>query len=83
MRFPKISFAAIICLAWLLPANPGHTSDDFYLADGTRAVIAERQLVLIYSDSRRKVAPPGSYDTMDGRTIVVSQKGIEYKTRTK
>jgi hypothetical protein len=83
MRFAKAVIASVLCLSWLFPVSPSHAAEEYYLADGTRAMIIERQLILIRSDSRRSVARPGTYETRDGRTIIVKGNGIEIRPDTK
>jgi hypothetical protein len=83
MKFTKALFASVLGLLWLFPVSLSHAAEEYYLADGTRAMIVERRLVLIRSDSRRSVARPGTYETRDGRTIIVKGKGIEILPYTK
>jgi hypothetical protein len=47
-------------------------------------VIVERHLILIRGDSRRSVARPGIYETMDGRTsIIVKGNGVVIREQMK
>jgi hypothetical protein len=84
MRFAKLLFSTVFCITCLLPVSPSTAGDEFFLSDGTRALIRERQLILIRPDSKQTVAPPGSYETSDGRTtILVNEKGILIQERKK
>ncbi len=82
----KISafFAGILCLTTLIIAPVTFADGEIVLVGGTRAEIAGKQLILIGKDSRRSVAPPGRYDTRDGRySIVVKGKDIAIVDHTK
>jgi hypothetical protein len=77
-------FAWISCLSWLLLVPGSFAENDYYLVNGTRAVIEGKKLVLIGRDSRRSIAPPGRYDTRDGRySIVVKGDEIVIRDHTK
>lgn len=79
MKITKTFFAGILYLSclFLVPAFAGN---EFALVGGTRAVIEGKQLILIGKDSRRSIAPPGRYDTKDGRYSIVV-KGNEIVIR--
>jgi len=84
MRIAKSLTTWMICLSLFFIAPMSFAQTEYILSDGSRAVIAERQLVLIRSDGKRSVARPGSYVTRDGRyTIVVGGKGAVIQERSK
>ena len=70
-------FAGILTVSLLVAVPASFAAGEIALVGGKRAVIEGKQLVLIGSDSRRSVAPPGRYDTLDGRySIVVKGKDL-------
>jgi hypothetical protein len=84
MRIAKSLFPwiMIFSLLFLVPFSFGE--DQYVLMDGSRAVIIEKQLVLISRDGKRSIAGPGHYETRDGRyTIVVQGKGIVVRDNTR
>lgn len=84
MRTIRTYFAGILCLSCLYLVPASFAGDEFALVGGTRAVIEGKQLILIGKDSRRSVAPPGRYDTRDGRySIVVMKNEIVIRDHTK
>jgi len=84
MRIINTFFAAILCLSCLFLVPASFAGNEFALVGGTRAVIEGKQLILIGKESRRSVAPPGRYDTRDGRySIVVTKDEIVIRDRTK
>jgi hypothetical protein len=83
MRIAKSLFPwiMIFSLVFLVPSS--FAQDEYVLLDGSRAVIIERQLVLIHPDGKRSFAGPGWYDTRDGRyTIVVQGKEAVVRDHT-
>jgi len=84
MRNAKVLMAWIFCILSVSLVRPSCASDEYILADGSRAVIGEGQLLVTQRDSRRAVARPGTYETSDGRyTIIVKPKGIEVRDNLK
>ena len=80
MRIAKSLYTWMICLSLFFPATMSFAETEYILMDGSRAVIIERQLVLIHSNGKRSAARPGSYETRDGRyTIVAGDKGAVIK----
>jgi hypothetical protein len=77
MRNLKAVFMGVFCILLGVIAPSSFAGGEIVLVGGTRAVIEGKQLVLIGKDSRRSVAPPGRYDTLDGRySIIVKGKDI-------
>jgi hypothetical protein len=69
-------FASILLLASFYVASPALAEDEYYLKDGSKAVIVEKQLIVYPLNSKRYFAVPGKYQTRDGKyTIVVTAKG--------
>lgn len=84
MRTITTFFAGILFLSCLFFVPASFAGNEFALVGGTRAVIEGKQLILIDKDSRRSVAPPGRYDTRDGRySIVVKKNEIVIRDHTK
>jgi uncharacterized RDD family membrane protein YckC len=77
MRIAKRLLALILVLAGLSLVSPSLAEDVYVLADGSKAIIVERQLIVYPSTgSNRYFARPGRYQTRDKRyTIVVTPKG--------
>ena len=71
MRTIRGVLGTMLALSMFVSAPTLSASGEFVLVGGTRAVIEGKQLILIDRDSRRSVAPPGRYDTQDGRYSVV------------
>jgi len=70
--------ASIMVLAGLSLAAPSRAEDAYYLEDGNRAIIVEKQLIVYPAGSKRFFAPPGKYQTRDGsHTIVVTEKTVK------
>jgi hypothetical protein len=70
--------ASILVLAGLSLATPSRAEDVYYLEDGNRAIIVEKQLIVYPAGSKRYFALPGQYQTRDGRhTIVVTGKTVK------
>jgi len=77
MNTAKRFLASTLVLAGLFLASPLRAEDVYYLKDGSRAVIAERLLIVYPPNSKRFFAPPGKYQTRDGRhTIVVTGRTV-------
>ena len=71
----------IFSLVFLVPFS--FAENEYVLMDGSRAVIIEKQLVLIHWDGKRSFAAPGKYETRDGRyTIVVQGRGAVVQERS-
>jgi hypothetical protein len=84
MRITKTFFMTILYLSCLLYVPASFAGNEFVLVGGTSAVIEGKQLILIGKDSKRSVAPPGRYDTRDGRySIVVMKNEIVIRDHTK
>ena len=84
MRIVKTFFAGILYLSSLFLVPASFAGNEFALVGGTRGVIEGKQLILIGKDSVRSVAPPGIYDTRDGRySIVVKNNEIVIRDHTK
>lgn len=84
MMFMKRFFAGVMCLSCLCVVPASFAASEFFLVGGARAVIEGKQLILIGKDSRRSVAPPGRYDTRDGRySIVVMKNGVVIRDHTR
>jgi hypothetical protein len=84
MRIAKSLFPWIMIffLLFLVPMSFAETG--YVLMDGSRAVIVEKQLVLISRDGKRHIVGPGHYETRDGRyTIVVQGKGVVVRDHTR
>ena len=84
MKTMKLFIAGMVCLSsvYLVPAS--FAGNEFVLVGGTRAVIEGKQLILTGQDSRRSIAPPGKYDTRDGRySIIVKNNEIVIRDHTK
>jgi hypothetical protein len=76
MRIAKSLFPWIMIFSLLFLVPFSFAETEYVLVDGSRAVIIERQLVLIQWDGKRSFAPLGKYETRDGRyTIIVSGRG--------
>jgi len=72
------------CLFLLYPVSSSYAETGYLLVNGNRAVIEGKQLVLIDGGSRRTVAPPGRYDTRDGKySIIVKGNEIVIRDHTK
>ena len=83
MRIAKSLFPWIMIFSMLFLVPSSFAEDEYVLMDGSRAVIIERQLVVISGDGKRSLAVPGSYDTRDGRyTIVVGERGAVVQDRS-
>jgi len=84
MRIKKRFFAGILFLSCIFLVPASFAENEYALVGGTRAVIEGKQLILIGKDSRMSVAPPGRYDTRDGRySIVVMKNEIVIRDHTK
>ncbi len=84
MKIAKTFFAGILYLSGLFLVPASSAGNEFALVGGIRAVIEGKQLILLDKDSRRSVAPPGRYDTRDGRySIVVMKNEIVIRDHTK
>ena len=84
MRIAKSLTTWMIFLSLFFLAPMSFAQTEYILTDGSRAVIMERQLVLIRGDGKKSVARPGSYATRDGRyTIVVDGKRAVIQDRSK
>ena len=84
MKTMKLFIAGIVCLScvYLVPAS--FAGSELVLVGGIRAVIEGKQLILIGQGSRRSIAPPGKYDTRDGRySIIVKNNEIVIRDHTK
>jgi hypothetical protein len=77
MKKKTLLLAGILSLCLLIAVPASFAAGEIVLVDGRHAVIEGKQLILIDKDSRRSVAPPGRYDTRDGRySIVVKGKDV-------
>jgi hypothetical protein len=84
MKHRKPFLGWIVCLSWLLLVPASFAGDEYTLVGGTPAVIEGKRLILIGKDSRRSVAPPGRYDTRDGKySIIVKGEEIVIRDHTK
>ena len=84
MRIFKMFFAGMVCLSCIYLVPVSFAGSEFVLVGGTRAAIEGKQLILIGQGSRRSIAPPGKYDTRDGRySIVVKNNEIVIRDHTK
>jgi len=84
MRIINTFFAGVLCLSCLFLVPASFAANEFVLVGGSRAVVEGKQLILIDMNSRRSVAPPGKYDTRDGRySIIVKGKEIVIRDHTK
>jgi hypothetical protein len=84
MRITKRFFAGILFLSCLFLIPVSFAGGEFVLVGGIRAVIEGKQLILIDKNSGRSVAPPGIYDTRDGRySVVVMKNEIVIRDHTK
>jgi len=84
MRIMRTFLTGLFCLSWFFLVPAFSAGNEFVLVGGTRAVIEGKQLILIGKDSGRSVAPPGIYDTRDGRySIVVKGKEIVIREHAK
>jgi hypothetical protein len=84
MRIAKSLFPWIMIFSMVFLVPLSFAGEEYVLLDGSRAVIMERQLVLIHRDGKRSFAGPGWYDTRDGRyTIIVGGKGVVVRDHTK
>lgn len=83
MRFTKPLATWVICLSLFFLAPMSFAQTEYILVSGSRAVIMEKQVVLISSDGKKSVAPPGSYETRDGRyTIIVRKDKVVVRDHT-
>jgi len=83
MRIAKSLFPWIMIFSLLFLVPSSFAEDEYVLMDGSRAVIIERQLVLIRWDGKRSLAAPGRYETRDGRyTIDVGGRGAVVRDRS-
>jgi hypothetical protein len=83
MKIAKSLFPWIMIFSMLFLAPFSFAEDEYVLIDGSRAVIVERQLVVISWDGKRSLALPGKYETRDGRyTIVVGERGAVVQDRS-
>jgi hypothetical protein len=83
MRIAKSLFPWIMIFSMVFLVPFSFAENEYVLMDGSRAVIIERQLVLIRWDGKRSLAAPGSYETRDGRyTIDVGGKGAVVQDRS-
>jgi len=77
MRAATGFLAMSLVLVVLFPASFSRAEDVYYLKDGNRAAIVERQLIVYPPGSKRYLALPGRYPTRDGgHTIVVTGKNV-------
>mgnify|MGYP001354262932 CR=1 FL=1 len=77
MNTAKRLLVLILLLTGFLLPSLSVAEDVYYLKDGSRAVIVERQLVIYPLGSKRVLALPGNYPTRDGKnTIVVTGKSV-------
>ena len=84
MNIAKSLFPWFMMFSMLFLVPLSFAGDEYVLIDGSRAVIVERQLMVISWDGKRSFAGPGSYDTRDGRyTIVVQGKEAVVRDHTK
>ncbi|TSA00068.1 MAG: hypothetical protein D4R80_01965 [Deltaproteobacteria bacterium] len=75
MNTVKRLLALVLLLTGFLLPSLSSAEDVYYLKDGNRAVIVERQLFIYPPGSKRVLALPGNYPTRDGKnTIVVTGK---------
>jgi hypothetical protein len=83
MKIAKLLFLWIMIFSLLFLVPFSFAQEEYVLVDGSRAVIIERQLVLVHWDGKRSFAAPGKYETRDGRyTIVVSGRGAVVQDRS-
>ena len=83
MKIAKSLFPWIMIFSMVFLVPFSFAEDEYVLMDGSRAVIIERQLVLIRWDGKRSFAGPGKYETRDGRyTIVVGERGAVVQDRS-
>jgi hypothetical protein len=82
-----ISFlASILFLSWISLMGAAHAApmNDFVLVGGARGILEGKKLILIDRDSKRSIAPPGRYDTRDGRySIIVDSNEIVIRDHTR
>ncbi|MEW6719791.1 MAG: hypothetical protein AB1346_05025 [Thermodesulfobacteriota bacterium] len=84
MSSGKGFLAGILIAASLAAASAAFADGEFQLFDKRKAVVEKGKLILIGRSGDRKAAPPGRYDTRDGRyTIFVREDGIQVRDRTK
>jgi hypothetical protein len=74
MKITRLFFVWMLFLSFFFTVSWSYAQDEYFLKDGTRAVIIEKQLVLFDLNSKRTFAPPGNYETRDGRYIIVVKK---------
>jgi len=83
MKIAKSLFPLIMIFSLVFLVPFSFAEDEYVLIDGSRAVIVERQLVVISWDGKRSLALPGKYETGDGRyTIVVGGRGAVVQDRS-
>ena len=83
MKIAKSLFPWVMIFSMLFLVPFSFAEDEYVLIDGSRAVIVERQLVVISWDGKRSLALPGKYETRDGRyTIVVGERGAVVQDRS-
>ena len=84
MRIARSLFPWIMIFTMFFLVPLSYAGEGYVLMNGSRAVIIEKKLVLISRDGKESFAPPGNYETRDGRyTIVVGGKGVVVRDHTK
>lgn len=84
MKIAKSLFATMLCFSWFFLLPLSYAGNEYFLVDGTLAVVQGNQLILIDKSSRRSVAPAGRYETRGHLyTIVVKGNRIEIFDHTK
>lgn len=73
IRIPIL--AALIALSPMVLPPASFAVGEYHLANGMRAVIEGKKLILIGKDSKRWYAPDGRYYTRDARYVIVVKDG--------
>jgi len=78
MKKAKYFIAATLCASLLLCVFAADAGERFRLTNGRQAVIEKGRLLLIGADGTRSVAPPGQYNTREGKhSVIVREAGVE------
>ena len=84
MKITKSIFASMIFVSCLFIVPVTFAGDEYILFDGTRALVEGKTMILFGANGKKSIAPPGRYDTRDGRySIIVKQNEIIVRDHTK
>lgn len=84
MKIPKSLIAWMICVSMFFLVPASLAGEEYLLNDGSRAVIVKTELILVQGKGKRSIAPPGHYETRDGRyTFIVRRNEVFVRDNTK